>query len=99
MILNVKEARKGFLEVENGPWERGCQISIKSSACNTPEVKIQCKIARNGNKKLAKKKCLYLEILHARIIHDGTINKKLSFAEIYLVQFSVNCNMPFFDVS
>ena len=39
-----------------------------------------------------------LDFLHARIIHDGTLNKK-SFAEIYLVQFSINYNMPFFDVS
>ena len=40
----------------------------------------------------------YLDFLQAGIIHDGTLNKK-SFAEIYLVQFSVNYNMPFFDVS
>ena len=82
------------------------QISIKSSACNTPEVKIRRKIARNGNKTCGKKifsiwkfcAVTYLDILHARIIHNGTLNKK-SFAEIYLVQFYVNYNMPFFDVS
>ena len=41
---------------------------------------------------------IYLDVLHALIIHDGTLNK-ISFAEIYLVQFSVNYNMPFFGVS
>ena len=81
------------------------QISIKSSACNIPEAKIQRKIARNGNTTCRKKFSLskfravtYLDFLYARIIHDGTLNEK-SFAEIYLVQFSVNYDMPFFDVS
>ena len=40
---------------------------------------------------------LYLDFLHARIIHDGTSIK--SFGESYLVQFSVNYKTPFFDVS
>ena len=39
----------------------------------------------------------YLDFLHASIIHDGTSIK--SFGESYLVQFSVNCKTPFFDVS
>ena len=39
-----------------------------------------------------------LDFLHASIIHDGTLNKKVS-KEIYVVQSSVNYNMPFFNVS
>jgi len=61
------------------------QISIKSSACNTPEVKIQRKIVRNGNNLREKIVSIskfgvvtYLDFLHARIIHDGTLNKKVS---------------------
>ena len=49
------------------------QISIKSSACNTPEVKI----AQNRNKTCGKKLWVvtYLDFLHARIIYDGTLKK------------------------
>ena len=82
------------------------QISIKSNACNTPEVKIRRKITRNGNKTSILKFCtvtyLYLAFLYARIIHDGTLYKKVSqkfiIFIIILVQFSVNYNMPFFDI-
>ena len=82
------------------------QISIKSSARNTSEVKIRRSIARAGNKACGKKLSLsrkfcsvtYLDFLHARIIHDGTSDKNV-FWESYLVQFSVNYKTPFLDVS
>ena len=62
------------------------QISIKSSACNAPELRIQRKIVRNGNKNCTKKivsiskfcGVTYLDFLHAGIIHDGALNKKVS---------------------
>ena len=65
------------------------QISIKSSAHNTPEVKLRRKIARTGNtKKNLRKKFVfilkfrsvtYLDFLHTHIIHNGTnYNKKVS---------------------
>ena len=61
------------------------QISIKSSARNTPEVKTRRKTVRTGNKPAGKivfnsKFCsvTYLEFLHARIIRHGTSNKKFS---------------------
>ena len=60
------------------------QISIKSSAHDTPEVKIRRKIRRSGKK---------LIIFNARIIHDDTSNKEVS--RKVVVQFSVNYETPF----
>ena len=81
------------------------QIPIKSSVCNTPEVKNGVK-SRETEIKPAEKNCLYLEILRGDLswffactYHSRWHFKWKSFAEIYLVQFSVNYNMPFFDVS
>ena len=59
------------------------QISIKSSACNTPEVKIRLGVKSPEMEIKPAEKIVsipkfcavtYLDFLHARIIHDGTLN-------------------------
>ena len=53
------------------------QISVKSGACKTPEVKIRRKTEIKPAEKIVfiSKFCAvtYLDFLHARIIHDGTL--------------------------
>ena len=82
------------------------QISIKNSMHNTSEVNIDITLHELEIKPAGKKivfiskfcSVTYLEFLHAHIIHIRHFKEKGS-GETYPVPFSVNCKMPFFNVS